>query len=91
MEETNKTNPPQPSRDERVGILAYEIWESEGRPDGKAEVHWHLACNIIDATDAGLEPQDLPPWLSKVELTPAEMDSKRHEKVVHHPRHKSAA
>ncbi|MCR6631578.1 MAG: DUF2934 domain-containing protein [Magnetospirillum sp.] len=23
---------------------AHHIWEREGRPDGRADGHWHLAC-----------------------------------------------
>ncbi len=33
--------------DERIKQRAYEIWESEGRPHGKDEEHWHLAAAEI--------------------------------------------
>jgi Protein of unknown function (DUF2934) len=28
---------------ERIERRAYELWESEGRPEGRAQVHWHQA------------------------------------------------
>lgn len=28
----------------RVRELAYQIWESEGRPSGEASRHWEMAC-----------------------------------------------
>jgi hypothetical protein len=34
---------PQPSVHERIQRRAYELWETEGRPDGRAQVHWHQA------------------------------------------------
>jgi hypothetical protein len=56
------------SRDERIGALAYQIWEEEGRPDGRSEVHWYVACEMIDAEDAAAEP--LPTWLNKQDAKP---------------------
>ena len=95
MEDTEKTFEVKAPRDERVGALAYLIWERDGRPEGKAEEHWLLACSIIDAQDQGIELDDLPPWLSRTEIMPtAEKLSQPKatvEKLMHHPRHKSAA
>jgi Protein of unknown function (DUF2934) len=28
---------------ERIQRRAYELWESEGRPEGRAQVHWRQA------------------------------------------------
>ena len=33
---------PEPDED-RIRLRAYEIWEEEGRPDGRAEEHWRMA------------------------------------------------
>ena len=30
-------------RREKIQILAYHIWEREGRPEGRAEAHWEQA------------------------------------------------
>jgi hypothetical protein len=36
-------------RDRRIEARAYEIWEREGRPDGRHEAHWTQATGEIDA------------------------------------------
>ena len=79
------------TRDERVAALAYEIWEHEGFPDGKAEDHWFLACDIVDAEDQGVELRELPPWLSRAEVVVMETESKPTGKTATILKHKSAA
>ena len=27
----------------RVRVAAYHLWEAEGRPDGRGEIHWQMA------------------------------------------------
>ncbi len=39
-------------RQERIRKRAHEIWESEGRPHGAHDRHWHQAAAEIDATAA---------------------------------------
>lgn len=39
-------------RDERIRERAHRIWESEGRPDDRAAIHWEIAARIIDEEDA---------------------------------------
>jgi hypothetical protein len=34
---------PQENVQERIQRRAYELWESEGRPEGRAQVHWRQA------------------------------------------------
>ncbi|PZP61983.1 MAG: DUF2934 domain-containing protein [Pseudoxanthomonas spadix] len=34
---------------ERVAHMAHQIWEAEGRPDGRADRHWIMACRLVDA------------------------------------------
>jgi hypothetical protein len=36
-------------RHERIRQRAYEIWEREGRPDGREHEHWDRATKEIDA------------------------------------------
>ncbi len=92
MEDPTKTTATETPRDERVGELAFMIWEQEGRPEGKQDEHWFMACEIVDAQDQGVELKDLPPWLTRAEATPAKpAETRSSDKVVHHPRHKSAA
>jgi len=33
----------------RIRELAYQIWESEGKPHGQAARHWHSACKLADS------------------------------------------
>lgn len=35
--------------DQRVRELAYQIWESEGRPEGQQERHWRMARSLAEA------------------------------------------
>ena len=38
--------------DDDVSVIAYEIWESEGRPDGRDKEHWFLAKKrVADGDD----------------------------------------
>lgn len=41
--------------DERIRARAYEIWEREGRPDGREHEHWDQARREI-LGPAGLDP-----------------------------------
>lgn len=45
--------------DDEIAAVAYEIWESEGRPEGQAQRHWHLAQERLarDDSTAG-QPDD---------------------------------
>lgn len=33
--------------EQRIRDLAYQIWEDEGRPEGRAEVHWQQAHELV--------------------------------------------
>jgi Protein of unknown function (DUF2934) len=37
---------------ERIARRAYEIWQVEGRPDGRHEEHWDRAAREIEAADS---------------------------------------
>ena len=36
---------------ERIRNLAYQLWEQDGCPCDRAEVHWFHACEIVRAED----------------------------------------
>lgn len=42
-------------REERIRRRAYEIWEREGKPDGREAEHWDKAAAEIDAEREGAE------------------------------------
>lgn len=48
MAETGETG----SRDDRIRERAYQIWEAEGRPQGKAQTHWEQASTELEAEPA---------------------------------------
>ncbi len=67
-------------RDQRIRNIAYTIWEEEGRPDGRAEIHWLRACELVDAeaaepadgaSAADMPAGDPPGWLKRSETPPA--------------------
>ena len=52
---TRKANPIKPQtsstpRPEQVALLAYHIWEQEGRPPGREQEHWFQAESQIKAS-----------------------------------------
>ena len=34
-------------REERIRLKAHEIWEQEGKPQGRDAVHWDMASELI--------------------------------------------
>lgn len=44
--------------EQRIRELAYQIWESEGRPDGENERHWQMATRLVQGEQQGdLQPR----------------------------------
>lgn len=35
------------SRDDRIRARAHAIWEQEGRPEGREQAHWDMACELV--------------------------------------------
>lgn len=46
-------------RQARIRERAHRIWESEGRPDDRGEVHWEIATRIIVEEDAAAGAADV--------------------------------
>jgi hypothetical protein len=44
--------------DEQIRQRAYEIWEREGRPDGREAEHWRLAADELGASTAQREKME---------------------------------
>ena len=40
-------------REERIRRRAYDIWEREGRPEGRASEHWYRAAGELDMPGGG--------------------------------------
>lgn len=48
------------SNEHRIRELAYQIWQSEGCPEGQQERHWHMACKLAEAELQASAPQSRP-------------------------------
>ncbi len=56
---------PVPASDDAIRALAHQIWEDEGRPEGKAEIHWQQAAEAL------AKPTAKKPAAKKAASTPA--------------------
>lgn len=45
--------------------IAYQMWEEEGRPEGRSEAHWLAACDVVD--EMLTNTAELPAWFRRVE------------------------
>jgi hypothetical protein len=52
--------------EDRKRALAYQMWEEEGRPEGKAEEHWDRACLLVMEIDSDTHAEK-PGWLKRNE------------------------
>jgi hypothetical protein len=92
-----------PEQEDRIKQRAYEIWEREGCPDGRGDVHWSMAVQEIraedgwvdDATDPAGPTDDLSRQLGSAEasLAPEGTEPALEESAVpaRKPRAKKAA
>lgn len=46
--------------DEQVRRRAYEIWEREGRPEGRESEHWRKAVEELSAQRGNTDTQEVP-------------------------------
>jgi hypothetical protein len=72
---TNMTDDPESNqREQKVRERAYKIWESEGRPGGQHQEHWHRARRELDEAEdtAPSNADETPETLAPVtDETPA--------------------
>lgn len=43
-------------QENKIREMAYQIWENEGRPQGRATRHWELACELAESEVDGYIP-----------------------------------
>jgi Protein of unknown function (DUF2934) len=55
---------PELDLEQQKQVIAYQLWEEEGRPEGKAEAHWHQACLVVMSLGEG-ETANPPVWLKR--------------------------
>ncbi len=46
-------------QEQRIREFAYEIWQTEGCPEGQGERHWEMARKLVEAQQSGL-PMSMP-------------------------------
>jgi len=49
------------NREAAIKARAHEIWEREGRPDGREQAHWEQATKEIDAMQSVPTSSGIPP------------------------------
>ncbi|NJM29008.1 MAG: DUF2934 domain-containing protein [Rhizobiales bacterium] len=57
--------------EEQKRLIAYQLWEDEGRPEGKAEEHWSRACELAMSLDEGPGTKGAPEWLQRQQAAQA--------------------
>lgn len=41
-------------QEQRIREFAYDIWLTEGRPEGQGERHWEMARKLVEAQESGI-------------------------------------
>jgi hypothetical protein len=57
---------PELDLEQQKQMIAYQLWEDEGRPEGKAEAHWEQACLVVMSLAEG-DITSSPIWLKRQE------------------------
>jgi hypothetical protein len=48
---------PEAERNRRIRERAYQLWEADGRPEGRADTYWHRASELAeDEGDSSVPP-----------------------------------
>ena len=42
-----------------IRIVAHQLWERDGCPEGKADDYWHAAVKLLSDESPTAEPEDL--------------------------------
>lgn len=64
--------------EERIRQLAYDIWNSEGRPHGQEKRHWEMASKLFEAESSSFAAPAKPraprkkPVLKEIATAPEE-------------------
>ncbi|MNO77872.1 hypothetical protein D3C76_689950 [compost metagenome] len=77
--------------EQRIRELAYQIWESEGRPHGQADRHWEMARSLVEAeSTAGSapKPEDAPKKVPPRQRKPAREEPDKPAILQEPPRRK---
>ena len=45
---------------EKIRVIAYELWERDGAPDGRDDEYWHAAVRLLSDDAAGSVGENSP-------------------------------
>ena len=62
---------PEIDLEQQKQLIAHQLWEEEGRPEGRAEEHWQQACLVVMSLSEG-ETVNPPVWLKRNDEAAAE-------------------
>lgn len=68
----------------RISEFAYQIWESEGKPEGQESRHWEMARKLVEAEE--LAPKATPRKAKAQPATPTPAQPKSKPAAVKKPR-----
>lgn len=43
---------------EKIRVIAYELWERDGAPEGRDDEYWHAAVKLLSDEAASTQPDD---------------------------------
>lgn len=68
----------------RICEFAYQIWETEGKPEGQQERHWEMARKLVETeTQSESQPLALPQRISKPStVTLAEVEAEANKPAL---------
>ena len=49
------------SREEKIRVRAYELWEKDGSPEGRADEYWEQAQAQIDEEESAADESETDP------------------------------
>lgn len=55
---------------EKIRVIAYELWERDGAPDGRDDEYWHAAVKLLSDEAAGTVADDPASELPLRPITP---------------------
>ena len=56
---------------EKIRVIAYELWERDGAPEGRDEDYWHAAVKLLSDEAAGTVSDDPTAQLPIAPITPS--------------------
>jgi hypothetical protein len=62
------------AREERIRAKAHELWEADGKPEGRDREHWEQAAKLVDEEERRVARARTDPDAAEHQGTPADSD-----------------